>query len=287
MNEKIKLQEAFLHKYPKTAQKICAYFEEATGQEADFENLTKPNLARFVDYLQDHLAGTSVKTYLAQLKAVMNIYSEDFDFPKGWEKMITVKDDESQSTYLTETEIQRIIDYKPDTLTKATVQQQFVLGCLTGARHSDYSKFTEKNLTQHGTLVYVSQKTHTKAELPLSPVAKSILFAKGTPFAQAYKRTVSDTTFNEVIRTICKQCGINNQIQLYRRGEFWTGEKWEAVSTHTARKSFCSNLYLRCRDLYLVSKLAGHKDVSMTERYICVGMESMTDAAMAYFEQFK
>lgn len=286
MNEKITLLEAFIHKYPDTADNICRLFEKATGKKAEFENLTKPNLSRFVDYLFDEKSPGTCKTYCANLKAVMNVYSGDFDFQKGWEKIISIKDDESQHTYLTEIEIQRIIDYLPDTMNEATVQQQFILGCLTGARHSDYSLFTERNITPQGTLVYVSRKTHIRAELPLSKIARKILFAKGTQYAGAYLRKVSDPTFNDTIRTICKLCDIDYEIQLYRHGDFWTGPKYEAISSHTSRRSFCTNLYLRCRDLFLVSKLAGHSSTTMTERYICCGLESLTDVAMQYFEQF-
>ena len=243
-------------------------------------------MSTFTNWLCNNIARSSARQYCAKIKAVIEIYTDEVELPKDWRKYLTIKDDESQSTYLTESEIKRIIEYKPDTLTEATVHQQFILGCLTGARHSDYSRFTEANITPTGNLVYVSQKTHIKAELPLSPVARKILFAEGTTYAQAYKREVSDTTFNDVIRNICKLCDIDQDIQLYRKGEFWRGKKYEAISTHTSRKSFCTNLYLRCRDLLLVSRLAGHSSTSMTERYVACGLESMTELAMQYFEQF-
>ena len=134
--------------------------------------------------------------------------------------------------------------------------------------------------------IYVSQKTHVKAELPLSPVARQILFATDTPFAGAYRREVSDTEFNDTIREICRLCDIDNTVQLYRRGAFWTGRKYEAVSSHTSRRSFVTNIYLRCRDLLLVSRLAGHSSTAMTERYVCCGMENMTENAMNYFKSF-
>ena len=280
------LLTALLDKYPKNGI-IAEKWSAATDTPFVWESLTKPNMATFANWLCGNVARSSARQYCAKLKAVIEIYTDEVELPKDWRKYLTIKDDESQSTYLSESEIKRIIEYKPDTLTEATVLQQFILGCLTGARHSDYSRFTEANIAPNGNLVYVSIKTHTRAELPLSPVAKNILFAKGTPFAQAYKREVSDTTFNETIRNICKLCDIDQEIQLYRKGEFWRGKKYEAVSTHTSRKSFCTNLYLRCRDLLLVSKLAGHKDCSTTERYIVCGLESMTELALQYFEQFR
>lgn len=279
------LKRCLIEKYPKNG-KIADKWEEGTGTPFEWDSLTKPNMVKFANWLCDDVANSSARQYLAKIKAVIEPYTDDVELPREWRKCLTIRDDESQQTYLSELEIKRIIDYKPDTLTEATVQQQFILGCLTGARHSDYSRFTEANITPTGNLVYVSVKTHNKAELPLSPVARKILFAKGDTFAGAYKRNVSDTTFNETIRNICKLCDIDNEITLYRRGQFWRGKKYEAVSSHTSRRSFCTNLYLRCRDLLLVSRLAGHSGTAMTENYVCCGMESMTDLALEYFEQF-
>lgn len=279
------LTDALLQRYPKNIA-IADKWVIATGTPFVWESLTKPNMVQYANWLCRNMAQTSARQYCAKLKAVIDPFTDEVTLPREWRKALTIKDDESQHCYLTEEEIQRIIDYQPDTMTEATVQQQFVLGCLTGARHSDYSRFTEANIAPNGNLVYVSQKTHVKAELPLSKVAKDILFAKGTPFAGAYKREVCDNTFNATIRTICRMCDIDQRIQLYRNGEFWMGAKYEAISSHTSRRSFCTNLYLRCRDLLLVSKLAGHSSVTMTERYVCCSTEALTAQAMAYFDQF-
>jgi integrase len=279
------LNQALIAKYPQNGI-IADKWLTATGTPFSWESLTKPNMAAFSQWLCANMARSSARNYCAKLKAAIEPYTDEITMPRDWRKFLTVKDDESQHVYLTEAEIRRIIDYKPDTMTEATVQQQFILGCLTGARHGDYSRFTQANITPTGNLVYVSQKTHIKAELPLSPVARDILFADGSPFAGAYKREVSDSTFNDTIRRICDLCDIDQEIQLYRGGAFWRGRKYEAVSSHTSRRSFCTNLYLRCRDLLLVSKLAGHSSTTMTERYVCCGLESLTDSAMQYFSAF-
>ncbi len=282
----MKLNDAYKEKYPKTAGTVGRKWEIATGTPFSWESISRVALCRFADWLCNNVARSSARQYCAQLKAVLDVYSDADDLPNGWRKALTVKDDESQNVYLTEQEIARVIAYKCDTSTEAAVKQQFILGCLTGARHSDYSAFTPANVTETGMLVYVSQKTHIKAELPLAPVAREILFGKEHPFAGAYRQEVSDPTFNDTIRRICNLCDIDYNVTLYRRGGFWTGKKYEAVSSHTSRRSFCTNLYLRCRDLLLVSKLAGHTSVTMTERYICCGLESLTENAMRYFSAF-
>ena len=279
------LQQAFMTKYPKNG-KVAEKWTIATGTPFVWESLTKPNMVKYTTFLCEDMAQTSARQYCAKLKAVIAPYTDEVAIPRDWRKFLTIKDDESQHTYLTEEEIKRIIAYQPDTKTEAIVQQQFILGCLTGARHSDYSRFSESNVSANGHLVYVSKKTHVKAELPLSPVARNILFSDGEKYSGAYKGQVSDSTFNETIRRICNLCDIDQDIQLYRNGQFWSGKKYEAVSSHTSRRSFCTNLYLRCRDLFLVSKLAGHSSTEMTERYVCCSTEAMTEAAMNYFNEF-
>lgn len=282
---KTDLKKAFLQKYPKNG-KVITRWEEATGTPFEFSSLTRATLAQFADSLSSSLARSSARQYCAKLKAVLELYTDVEELPQGWRKSLTIKDDESQHIYLNEAEISRIIAYKPDTATEAAVQQQFLLGCLTGARHSDYSTFTAANIVEGNRLVYVSKKTHVKVEMPLSEAARRIIFDDSGRFAQAYRREMSDNTFNSTIRRICDLCDIDEEIRLYRRGGFWSGKKWEAVSSHTSRRSFCTNLYLRCRDLYIVSKLAGHSSTTMTERYICCSTEALTEQALAYFSAF-
>lgn len=279
------LLDALLQRYPKNG-KIAEKWTIATGTPFEWESLTKPNMNKYANWLCGDMARSSARQYCAKLKAIIEPYTDEVTMPKDWRKFLNVKDDESQNTYLTEEEIHRIIGYRPDTITEAIVQQQFVLGCLTGARHSDYQRFTEANITPTGNLVYVSQKTHIKTELPLAPAAYEILFGKDHLYPGAYLRNVCDTTFNDTIRRICNLCDIDNTIQLYRNGGFWTGKKYEAVSSHTARRSFVTNLYLRCRDIYLISKLAGHSDSKMTERYLCCSSEALSEQAMSYFREF-
>lgn len=288
------IQQAFLTKYPKYS-KVLTMWENANGTMPEWGNVTKASLSNFVSYLGENIAQSSTKTYCAMLKSVINTYSDQVDLPRGWEKVLSVKSDVSQAVYLTEEEIQRIIDYSPDTLTEAIVQQQFIVAALTGARHSDAVTFSDKNVINNS-LVYVSQKTHIKAEVPLSPIVADILdlntegrsyrFSQ-SKYAGAHKKTVSDPTFNTTIRHICYMCDIDEPIRIYRHGKFTEGRKCDYVSSHTARRSAATLLYLRCHDIYMVSKIMGHASTSQTETYICVGLEGANDAVFEYFAMFK
>lgn len=280
---KTELKVAFATKYPKYT-KILEMYEQANGCPATWGNITKPKLARFVAYLNERLARTSVKTYCAMLKAVLNLYNEEIDLPKGYEAVLSVKNDVSQQTWLTDREIGKLLKYEPENSTERLVRNQFCMGTLTLARHSDYVEFTKKNIS-NGRLVYVSKKTHIQAEIPVSPALLRLM--EDNKANDLTERTVSDVCFNSTIREICRKAGITERVKLYQAGEYTEGEKWQFVSSHTARRSGITNLYLLGADLYMISRMAGHASVTQTERYICCGLREMPQNIMNYFNQFK
>jgi integrase len=197
---------------------------------------------------------------------------------------MAVKNDVSQNVYLTEDEIKAICKYKPESDTELFVKNSFLMGALTGARHSDYMNFTLSNI-QDGFLVYISQKTHIEARIPVSPLILRIL--KEKVVNDVFNRVLSDVAYNDILRNICRKCGITQLRQLYRKGKYWQQEKWTFCSSHTGRRSFATNLYLRNADLYQISRLMGHSSVKQTEGYICCGLKDLNPKIMGYFSSFK
>lgn len=273
----ITLKDAFLKKYPRYGI-ILTSFEKANDCPAEWENLTKLKLINFVEYLIENIAKSSTKTYCAMLKSVINMYNEETEIPcRDYEKILSVKNEKSTQVWLSEQDIERLIKRNPASDTEQLVKAQFLIGCYTGARHSDYTRFSETNI-QSGMLSYVSIKTKTQATVPLKPIVLELLkeVSEG--------RTVSDHKFNDTIRELCRKSGINERVKVFRAGKEMEGEKWEFVSSHTARRSFCTNLYLLGADLYSISKMAGHSSITMTEGYICVGLKKQPVEVMKYFE---
>ena len=111
---------------------------------------------------------------------------------------------------------------------------------------------------------YVSLKTKTHATVPLKPIVKELL-------TNLPKEEVTDPTFNNNIRNICRKAGITEAVK-------------EFVSSHTARRSFATNLYLRGADLYSISQMMGHASVEMTQNYLCCGLREQSAQVMEYFK---
>lgn len=272
--------------YPNYGRRLCEIFAEANGKEqswvdkAEWGEITLARLDAFARHLQASFAQNTAKTYAKMWRAVMNLHADEFSFPKGYEKILALKSEAVVSTWLTDEEIERLVDFMPKTDNEALVRDQFVLGCLTGARYSDYTRFTPQNIVAGNSLVYISKKTGIRSEIPLSPAVERILRQGG------FQRTLSAMQFNRTIRKICQCVGISDMVLVHRGSETQEGEKWQFVSSHTARRSFATNLYLRCRDIFMVSRYMGHSSVDMTARYI-LSIGDAPENVKLYFEQFK
>lgn len=268
------LKEAFSQKYP-AYMNILKMFEAANLCEATWENLTKVRLQRFVEYMGERIAPNSVNQYATKLKAVLNLYSEEVELPRDYAKVLTPRKCASTSIFLTEDELQLLMDYNPKNDKERFVRNVFCVSAFCGARHSDSVLFNEDNIIGD-TLQYVSVKTKTPTTIPLKPIVAE--YIRTMP-----RITMGDKAFNATIRRIAQKCGINSRVKIFKAGEEKNGEKWEFLSSHDARRSFASNLYLRGVDIYSISRMLGHSSVNTTQLYIQASIRTNSEELMGYF----
>lgn len=273
--EPITLRDCFLAKYP-SCNNILRMFEAANLCEATWENITKVRLQRFVDYMDERLSPNSVNQYATKLKAVLNLYSDEVTLPRGFAKVLTPKKVASTAVYLTEEELQKLIDYAPKNERELYVRDMFCICAFVGCRHSDGVRLTESNFAGD-TLQYVSIKTKVHTIVPLKPIVREYILNRP-------QIEIDDTTYNNIIRRICKKCGITDKVKVFKAGETKEGEKWQYIGSHTARRTFASLLYLRGVDLYSISKMLGHTSVKTTEGYIVADIKTDSKELMSYFQ---
>lgn len=274
-----KFKDAFLAKYPES-EIILKHFEAGTGHCPEWNKMTRTNLLTFVRYLKEKVAPSSARTYAAIWKSLLNDYKEDVAIPcKRYDEILTLKRVKSIEVYITEKEVDVISKYAPRDARERYVRNIFLLGCLTGARHSDCVTFNSKNISGSH-LIYVAEKTKTKVSVPLSQMAVRLI----EELSVCTK--VNESNYNAIIRKICAKLKIGSDVKVYKAGRYAEGAKWQYIASHTARRSFATNLYLRGADLYSISKMMGHADTQVTEGYICCGLREQSDAVLRYFKKF-
>lgn len=279
-----KFKDAFLEKYPERGA-VIKYFEQSVGKKCDWKYFNAYSFNKFRKFMLEKsgLCQKSVRRYLTWFSIVIAMFEdeEDVKLPKNWRKYLYVADDISQNVYLTEEELTKIMNYKPENENERYIKTSFLLGALTGARHSDYMAFTERNI-KDGWLNYVSQKTRKEANVPVSDYILKLVREKSR-----IKVELSDVAINNIIRRICAKSGITEEIQLYQKGKYHIKPKYEFLASHSARRSFATNLYLRGADVYQIMKLMGHSSTTQTEGYICCGLRTLSPEVMGFFENFK
>lgn len=188
---------------------------------------------------------------------------------EGW----TILEEEADAVYLSFAEIERI--RKVDLGKHAHLsdyRDELVLGCLTGLRFSDFSNLMENDL--RGDLLYKkTQKSDKWVVIPLRPAAQEIL-------ERRFRNGVTpplNQVFNRHIKTICKIAGIDVIIKhSYKKGNktfVETQPKYAWVSSHTCRRSFCTNEFLAGTPVELIMKISGHKSVKDFYKYVRITSE--------------
>nr|WP_163718783.1 tyrosine-type recombinase/integrase [Mangrovibacterium lignilyticum] len=122
---------------------------------------------------------------------------------------------------------------------------------------------------------YKTQKGTRKNEdvvIPIHPIVGEILnsgFEITTP--------ISDQKLNKQIKQVCRCVGINDLVsvsrtegnELVERNQ----QKWELISTHTARRSGATNMYLAGIPSISIMKITGHKTEKSFLKYIKISQE--------------
>lgn len=272
------IERVLNQKYPRYAERLITVWHTSTGERLSEEHLTKMNFNVFVDYLKSSVANSSARTYLAMFKATLKMMDDTIKLPSGYERILTVKDERPMMCYLNECDLLKIERYEPKNKNERVVKAQFLIECYTGARTSDVERFDISNL-QDGFISYVSQKTKIMACVPCKPIVERLIRSGENKGSEMALKTKED-----IIRRILRNSGVNDIVKVFKAGKEMTGEKWKFCSSHTGRRSFASNMYLKGVDLFTISKLCGHKDVSMTVNYIVCGIRQLPTEALEYFK---
>lgn len=184
-----------------------------------------------------------------------------------------IPEEESDAIYLSHEEVAFI--YQTDLSAHPHLieyRDLFVLGCLTGLRFSDFSTLKPEDLKRD--MLYKKQaKSDHWVIIPLREEAKLI-------FTRQFKDKISELTnpeFNRHIKTIGKLAGINRTIKFsYKKGNrdiSVVKPKYEWITSHTARRSFCTNEFLAGTPVELIMKISGHKNVKDFYKYIRITPE--------------
>ena len=227
----------------------------------------------FIIYLEDQgLRHNTIVGYVLKIQSLVRRASQyNYAVDNTYDE-IDLKCEPTNAVFLSMNEITRIYYYKfvnqDKRKAKERIRDMFVLGCLTALRYSDYSRLTSQNLIDNY-IVIRTKKTNIDVKVPAHDYVKEI-FAKYEGFVPG---GLCIQYFNKYLKVIMKEIGLNDPVTFsYTKGGKLvtvTREKWELISSHTARRSAATNMYLTGRMKTLeIMKLTGHRTEQNFFRYI-------------------
>lgn len=228
----------------------------------------------FVYHLQadKKLMSSTVKSLVERIKCMLQKASNAGYQVNGTFRDYTFRDDDVDMIFLTMSDITRIYYFKGLTRHQEEIRDYFIIGCLTGLRYSDYSRLTTDNFVE-GKISIRTKKTKTPVQIPMHPFVREIIrkYNNSLPPARCIQY------FNQAIKKICNRIGFTEKIAYERRigTEFVTvmRPKYSLISSHTARRSAATNMFLANIPTYRIMLLTGHKTESAFFRYIHITRE--------------
>jgi site-specific recombinase XerD len=166
---------------------------------------------------------------------------------------------EVERVYLSEEEIQNIINKKFKTERLSLVRDIFIFSCFTGLAYIDVKNLTKSHISigidGEKWIFTHRQKTETASKIPLLPISLMIIDKYKDNVECAIKNTLlpilSNQKMNEYLKEIAGVCEIDKELTF-----------------HIARHTFATTVTLTNGvPIESVSKMLGHKNLQTTQHY--------------------
>jgi len=179
---------------------------------------------------------------------------------------------------LNEEQLQVLTQY-PFTDTKKQVRDQFLLLCWTGQRYSDLHKLTPANIhtSKSGMRYFLieQQKTGQMCAIPILEELAPLL----AEYGDEMPAVLTNKRFNIILKAICRTIaateqgqavGFNDEVtHTHNAGKLVTTERfWEAISAHSARRTFCTIAYDHRMPIAQIMQVSGHQSQKVFTDYI-------------------
>jgi integrase len=241
--------------------------EFSKGRKIIFNEIDSKWCESFKDYLLTKVSINSTKLYFSKLKAALNKAVLEGEIAENPANKVKIKSEEKQREFLNEEEIQQLINTP---FRNINLKNAFLFSCFTGLRLSDIRALTYDKLK--GGYIYFKQKKTTGVErFKLSKNALKII--------ELQKKE------NKGIKQVFKLSTSTAMIELHLKKWTEKAEIKKKVTFHVGRHSFAVIALLHDMDIYTLSKLLGHKDLTTTQIYAKI-IDKKKDEAIDKLPEF-
>ncbi len=264
----------------KRSRDLLLEFNKKRKKKIDFSNI---DLDFYYDYTAfltttKKFSTNTIGKHIRTLKIFLNDATErglnnSFAYKS---KRFKIQGEKTESIYLNEKELQEIYELDLSYVPRLDrVRDLFLVGCWTGLRFSDFSTIAPENIK--GDFIEIeTQKTKNKVTIPIHPTVKAIMNKYKESSVNSLPPSISNAKMNEYIKEFAKEVtSLKETItsKTYTKAGLNVTEnlnRYKLITTHTARRSFATNLYKDKVPAYTIMQITGHKTEKAFLSYIKV-----------------
>jgi integrase len=259
---------------PSKAYKVTLNNLRAFNGRLDFDTIDLDFYHDYLAYLQKKgLSENTIGRDIKNLKAVLNEATENgvnsnLAFRS---KRFTKPSEDVESIALSADELRELkeLDLPPLSYLDR-VRDLFLIGCYTGLRYSDFSRLTADNVK--GNFIEIKQqKTGASVAIPVHPIVAQIL----DKYDGELPEPISNQKTNDYLKEVCQRvpslCAVVSKTGTKGGVKMTVSyQKWQIITSHTARRSFATNAYLQGVPTITIMAITGHKTEKAFLKYIKV-----------------
>ena len=176
--------------------------------------------------------------------------------------------------YLTEEELQRLLQFRPESEMQGLIRDLFVFSAFTGLSYSDIKALRWDNVRTlfegQRWIVTRRRKTHTPSNLLLLDIPEQILDRRGDPDAARIFKMPSNNCCNDYLVEMGRQCGIATRITF-----------------HIARHTFATLSLSKGVPIETLSSILGHTSIRTTQIYAKITNKKISQDMHVLAERIK
>ena len=254
-------------------------FSERKRRRIDFDTIDLNFYHDYVDFLskEKNLSNNTVGRHIKTIKGFLNEALEQgltTNAAFRSKRFRTLKE-ETDSIYLSEEEL--IEMYNLDLTDKPRlerVRDLFLVGCWTGLRFSDFTTLKPEHISENF-IEIKTRKTEETVVIPIHRTVRSIMDKYRGRYHNSLPPAISNVKMNKYLKEIGELvAGLDKEtkVQSTKGGVMResTVKKYRLIKTHTARRSFCSNLFKDGVSSITIMKITGHRTERAFLTYIKV-----------------
>lgn len=253
-----------------TCKKHLHDFQAKRKMTLDFDDITLDFYYNYVSFLKHRDISTNaigkdisiIKVFMGE--AVDLAYTNNIQFKH---KKFFVTREDAENVYLTEKELNVLYHCVMPTKIMEEQRDLFIIGAMTGLRLSDYSNIKIDNIVDmdgEKFIKMIAKKTKGLVIIPCNLVVLDIL-KKYDHKKNKVPSSVSDQYFNRLLKEACEAAGLKETGRLAKAPEL---QLYKCVSSHTARRSFATNMYLQGFPTIDLMRITGHTTERSFMKYI-------------------